>query len=131
MRDIIIDRPLPSAEAAEALDRALKTTLGEKCSGITAVLKADGQIRIHLTDDATAEDNNAARQIALKHDFSQRTPEQMARAERKLKLTETRENLGKVRSAKTGDAGRLERLEALVEHLLLENEDLRDQLGLL
>lgn len=80
MGEILIDRVLPSPEAAEALHEALKQKLGGKVAGIS---KVKTQIKVILTDKATTEDDNEARQLVLAHDFNLRTPEQTKRVRAK------------------------------------------------
>lgn len=123
MPDIIIDRPLPSSEAAEALDKALRDILGDKCTGISARVggkdSLNHTITVHLSDKATADDDNSARQIVLAHDFSKRTPEQEAITERKRVLDAARTKVedGKATSAE------------VIEYLMLEVKNLRVRLG--
>jgi hypothetical protein len=123
MPDIIIDRPLPSSEAAEALDLALRAALGDKCTGVSARVGGKDALKhtitVHLSDKATAEDDNTARQIVLAHDFSTRTPEQTARAERKQVLSAARDKVT------VGTASK----DEVTAYLLLEVANLRERLG--
>lgn len=123
MPDITIDRPLPSSEAAEALDKALRDALGDKCTGVSARVGGKDALKhtitVHLTDKATADDDNTARQIVLAHDFSKRTPEQEARAESKRVREAAR---AKVQG---GTASK----DEVIEYLLLEVANLRERLG--
>jgi hypothetical protein len=80
MKNITVERSLPTPEAIDALDKVLRDSLGNRTTGLSA--RTGGKtVTIHLTEEATAEDDNTARQIVLTHDFNKRTPEQEARAE--------------------------------------------------
>lgn len=116
MSEIFIDRVLPSSEAADALHAALKTALGDKCDGIRT---EKGKLYVILNGKADAEDSNTALQVALIHDFRERTPEQVARAERKQQLTAARVNV------RNGNLSK----DEIVNYLLLEIADLRERLG--
>jgi hypothetical protein len=123
MPDIIIDRPIPSQEASLALDKALRDALGDKCTGISGRIGGKDALKhtitVHLSDKATAEDDNTARQIVLAHDFSKRTPEQEAQAERK--------RLREAARAKAQDSKATK--DEQIEYLMLEVAHLREQLG--
>lgn len=84
MAEIAIERqvPRPLLETFPALDAALRTALGVKISGATY---GKGIVRVLFADgySYTAEDENAARQIVLTHDFNTRTPEQGKETARK------------------------------------------------
>lgn len=123
MGNIIVNRPLPSPEATDALDLALRTELGDKFTGVSG--RTGGKdatshaIVVHLTDKATADDDNTARQIVLVHDFSTRTPNQIARAEKK----QARE----VAHAKAQDSKATK--DDVIEYLRLQVEYLSERLG--
>lgn len=123
MGDITVVRPLPSDEAAEALDKALRDILGDKCTGVSARVggkdSLNHTITVHLSDKATADDDNTARQIVLAHDFSKRTPEQEAIAERK-RIRETAR-------AKAQDSKATK--DEQIAYLMLEIEYLRERHG--
>lgn len=87
MRELAIDRtiPRPFGDTVPALDAALRTALGDKCTGLAY---SNGVVRVQLTPSATADDENAAIQIVKAHDFATRSPEQTALAQRKADLLE-------------------------------------------
>ena len=131
MSEIIIQRSLTNPQAADALKLALCAVLGNKCTGISAKHghknAEQNYIRVHLTSDATAEDENTARQIVLNHDFNERTPEQKAVEAQKARLKELRQANPKVKAQKVGAKAqdipiadilhRLELAEAEIENL--------------
>ena len=123
MPDIIIARPLPSSEAVDALDKALRAALGNKCTGVSGRVGGKNALShtiiVHLATDATADDDNTAREIVLTHDFTKRTPEQEARAEKK--------RLREVARAKAQDSKATK--DELIEYLMLEVANLRERLG--
>lgn len=123
MGDIIIQRPLPTAEAVSALDADLRAALGERFYGLSGKTggkdAANHTIILHLSDKATAEDDNTARQIVLAHDFTKRTPEQLARVAKKQARVDAR-------SKAKGDKATK---DDVIEWLMLEIEDLRELLG--
>lgn len=122
-----MNRPLPDPEAADALHAALKTALGSTFAGI--VTEDDG-IRLIFEDAPTAEQANIAQQVILKHDFSERTPDQTRRAQRRQRLADARMSVTAAKAVPAGDANRIKHLESQVEYLMLEMEHLRDSLGL-
>lgn len=132
MYDVIVERIIPDSESGDALHAALKSALGDKCTGFTARTGMNGVIRVHLTGDAKAEDDNTARQIVLKHDFSERTPVQLAQKARLEKLMEARLSVAVTKNTKTAkmiDVDKVAQLGALVDYLLLEIEYMRDRFG--
>lgn len=129
MRDVIIERAIPNTEAVDALHEALKSALGAKCSGITARLGVNGHIRYHLIDDATAEDDNKARQIILNHDFEMRTAKQQANAERRARLEVLRVEMANPVIRADGKPADIATLENKIEWLTLEVMHLRDHTG--
>lgn len=78
-------RMLPTPEAADALDEAIRSILGVKFSGINA---RNEQVFLILRDDATADEQNTALTIANAHDFSTRLPRQLERVQRKTDFDE-------------------------------------------
>lgn len=118
MKNITIERAFTTPEAADALDAALRTALGERVTGLSA--RTGGKsVTVHLADNATAEDDNTARQIVLNHDFSTRTPEQETRAEKNRVREEAR--------AKAQDSKATK--DDVIEYLRLQVEYLSERLG--
>ena len=83
MRTLTIAITLPSPEASDAVAEALRSALPTQFVGVgSRTHKTDSTqnvIWVHLNDQATADDENTARQVVLTHDFNKRTPEQEAR----------------------------------------------------
>lgn len=123
MPDIIIARPLPGGEAVDALDKALRAALGNKCTGVSGRVGGKNALShtviVHLSTDATADDDATARSIVLAHDFSTRTPEQEARAEKKRLREAARTKAQDSKATK----------DELIEYLMLEVANLRERLG--
>lgn len=126
MPDLIVTRALPGAEAVDALVEALKSALGTRCPGMSA--KVGGKnasqhtIIVHLTDDATHEDENIARQIVLTHDFTLRTSGQLARTQRDERLQALRTAIDAKQVKLAGDP--------VLEWLMLEIEVIKERLGI-
>lgn len=123
MPDITIARPLPNTEAVEALDKILRDALGSKCTGVSGRVGGKNAlshtITVHLSADATVEDDNTARSIVLTHDFTKRTPEQEARAEQKRLRDVAREKAKDSKATK----------DELIEYLVLQVAYLSERLG--
>jgi hypothetical protein len=116
MGNIIIERFVPNVESIDALDKALRQALGDKTTGMST---GHSGITVHLTDKATADDDNTARQIVLTHDFNKRTIEQESQLERKRLL--------EVERAKVADSKATK--DEVIAYLLLEIANLRERIG--
>lgn len=115
MSEIIIDRKF-THQSLESLHAELKQAVGDKLVRLTLT---KGIPTVGLSSDATAEDDNAVRQILLTFDLSKRTPEQIAHDERK-RLRE---------AARAKAKGEKPTKDELIEYLMLEIEHLRERLG--
>ena len=80
MSDIVIAK---SNINMEALDAALRTALAEAVSGVSF---RDGQVVVHMEDDATPTQVQQARQIVADHNPAALTPAQQAAADRQQAL---------------------------------------------
>ena len=96
--ELLINRQMPAFAPDDittnpilALDEAIRAAIGNKMVG-TLVRK--GAIYILVTDDATAEEKNAAIVVGNNHDFATRTAEQTARAARKQDIQDARAQFG-------------------------------------
>lgn len=126
MVDVVIERALPSPIALLALDEALRTVLGERCTGQTA----KGQyITVHLTDNVTESDIATAQQIVMDHDFEKRTAVQISREKRDQNLASLRLAIKALRAKPVGDATKSQAL--MLEWLTLEVEAIKEQLGIM
>lgn len=115
--------PEPVIENIPALDERLRLAFGDNCSGLTY---HKGVVEVHLGDRATAEDDNAAIQIVLSHDFTTRSTKQQEEDALQAKLDEARATYQDTtldEKATMGD------LAAQVEWLKAEIADLRHRLG--
>ena len=114
--EIKVERLLTEVEAIPALDAKLRAALGAKTSGLTYQA---GVFRILFTEKVTGDDENTARQIVLNHDFTERTPEQEARAESERQREAARAKV----------AGGKATPEEQIAYLMLEVAHLRERLG--
>ncbi len=120
MPEIKSSRLIPSHEAIDALHAAIKQKLGDQFAGI----RAEGEVLfLILEDTATAEDTNTALMITEKHDFSQRTPAQLAHKERKTALSTLREKVGKLDVHEVVNKGSKDDIANVLQYLILELED--------
>jgi len=72
----------------EALDAELRAALDEVSLGVST---ANEQVIVHLSDEATPEQQEQARAIVLEHDPKQLTPRQQSFVQRQQKLVQLRE----------------------------------------
>lgn len=78
----------PENDAYEAFRAALVTAVGAEINPCWTLRKGD--LYILLNDGATSEQQNAALQVGLTHDFTQRTAAQTARAARRANIAAIR-----------------------------------------
>lgn len=123
MRTLTIAITLPTPEASDAIADALRAALPAHYVGVgSRTHKTDptqNVIWVHLNDGATADDENTARQIVLTHDFSKRTPEQIARVEKKQVRDAARTKAHDSKATKDDQ----------IEYLMLEVANLRERSG--
>src|SRR5687768_9997837 len=88
MIEVVVER---ASVNIEALDADLRAALGD----VSAGLSTNGeQVRVHLTDAATPEQQSLAASIIEGHDPSQRSASQQAEAQRELYLAQVRRDYG-------------------------------------
>ena len=92
---------VPEDDPYEAFRAALVTAVGAQINPCWTLRKGD--LYILLNDGATAEQQNAALQVGLTHDFTQRTAAQTARAARRANITAIRNEADTLASEITSD----------------------------
>jgi hypothetical protein len=117
MIEVIIQR---AAVNIEALDTALRAALGNVATGISV---GGGQVKLHLTDDATPAQVDTARALAVAHVPTDLTPAQQAALIRRQKLDQARRDYGASEIDLTVYAGQNALLVALAQKIAwLERE---------
>lgn len=92
---------VPEDDPYEAFRAALVTAVGAQINPCWTLRKGD--LYILLNDGATAEQQNAALQVGLTHDFTQRTAAQTARAARRANIAAIRNEADTLVSEITSD----------------------------
>lgn len=110
----------------EALDSALRLALGSAVSGFSY---NNGQVTVHLADDATAQQITQVQQIVANHDPAVLTAAQQTEVNRQLTLEQARQAAGALQINPTDFAGKQQDLARKVILLEQELRDLRQRLG--
>lgn len=110
---VIVSFVLPHRDAALMLDSVLRTSYGNRYAGFTA---RKDHIEVFIADDVTDAEKEAINQLVLTHDYNLRTPDQIARQQKRDRLEALRDIIAQMTSK-----------DELTEYLLLELENLRER----
>lgn len=133
MYELIVDCDYPEPELLLALHGAITAIFGDKLISMSAKnnhITGQKSLKLVFEPPLSPEDEKVAREIILKHDFTTKTPAQLAQEQRRERLLTARQNAAAISLDTLAGRPESEILAAVLQKLTwleLEVQTLREQ----